>query len=574
MISKDNVIIDSVALVDGLKHKLLSISQLYDKGNEVWFTKEAWVISDKTTRNILLTGKRKGNVHVADFISTSFEGMTCLFSKSCAEESWLWHKKLSHFNFKAMNLLVKKDLVRGLRKLEFTKDGLCDAFQKVKQRKASFKSKIESSIDEPLQLLHMHLVGPINIMSIGKKKYCLVIVDDFKRFYGTFFLHSKDEASQIIINHIKVVENGTKWRVKKIRTDNGIEFKNSSIKNFYDEKGVAHTFSALGTPQQNGVVERKNRNLIEAARTMLEESKLSTYFWDEAINTACYTQNISIVNRAHDKTAYQLMKNKNPTINFLHVFGCECLVLKNQGDNLGKFEAKANETIFDRYASTRSYGGYNLGMNIVMESVHVVFDDKKIPGLLDEGNHDTLQFENEYIGDTVESDEEDNSYGKSVSVDVIPSMDNPHPSMDNLSFDKNISTGNASIDKSSSRNLNSFSRSMNLGGASQSQRSFTNKENPLNDQEAFSSRSNLPPQRKWTKSHPFELIIGDAGDGIKTRSATQMNVYTTAFFLKKSQRRLRKHFMMLIEFLICKKNLISLKDTKYGSWCPSLKIDL
>ena len=138
----------------------------------------------------------------------------------------------------------------------------------------------------------MDLFGPVNIMSIAKKKYCLVIVDDFTRFTWTFFLHSKDEASQIIINHIKVVDNGTKWRVKKIRSDNGTEFKNSTMKNFCDEKGITHTFSAPRTPQQNGVVERKNRTLIEAARTMLEESKLPTYFWAEAINTACYTQNI------------------------------------------------------------------------------------------------------------------------------------------------------------------------------------------------------------------------------------------------------------------------------------------
>ena len=141
LISSKNVLIESVALVDGLKHNLLSISQLCDRGNEVWFTKEACVISDKTTGNILLTGNRKGNVYVANFNSTSSEEMTCLFSKACAEESWLWHKKLSQLNFKAMNLLVKKNLVRGLPQDEFTKDGLYDACQKGKQRKASFKSK-------------------------------------------------------------------------------------------------------------------------------------------------------------------------------------------------------------------------------------------------------------------------------------------------------------------------------------------------------------------------------------------------------------------------------------------------
>ena len=100
--------------------------------------------------NILLTGNMKGNVYVANFNSTNSEVMTCLLSNASFDESWLWHKKLSHLNFNTMNLLVKKNLVRGLSKLQFTKYGLCDACQKGKQRKASFKRKIESSIDEPL----------------------------------------------------------------------------------------------------------------------------------------------------------------------------------------------------------------------------------------------------------------------------------------------------------------------------------------------------------------------------------------------------------------------------------------
>ena len=236
LISKQNVIIDSVALVDGLKHNLLSISQLCDNGNEAWFTKEACVIFDKTTRNILLTRNKNESVYVADFNSTSSEGITCLFSKANTEEIQLWHKKLPHLNFKAMNLLVKKNLVRGLPKVELTKDGLCDASQTRKQRKSSFKSRIESSIDEPLQLLHMDLFGPVNIMSMSKKMYCLVIIYDFTRFSQTFFLHSKPEKSQFIINHIKVVDNGTKWTVKKIMSDNGTECKNFTMKYFCNEK--------------------------------------------------------------------------------------------------------------------------------------------------------------------------------------------------------------------------------------------------------------------------------------------------------------------------------------------------
>ena len=171
---------------------------------------ESCFIANKESGDILLTWNRKGNVYIADFNSSKVDSLTCLLSKASVDDSWIWHKKLSHLNFKAMNMLVQKNLVRGLSNKEFTKDGLCGSYQKRKQRKSSFKRKSISLIDEPLKLLHMDLFGPVNIMSISKNKYALVIVDDFTRFSWTFFLHSKDEASQLIINHIKNVETGFK----------------------------------------------------------------------------------------------------------------------------------------------------------------------------------------------------------------------------------------------------------------------------------------------------------------------------------------------------------------------------
>ena len=125
-----------------------------------------------------------------------------------------------------------------------------------------------------------------------------MIVDDFSKFSWTFFLHSKDEASESIINHIKIVNNNyPNSLVRRIRTDNGTEFKNSMMRSFCEEKEIIHEFSAPRTPQQNGVVERKNITLIEAARTILGESRLLTYFWAEVVNTTYYTQNISLINQ-------------------------------------------------------------------------------------------------------------------------------------------------------------------------------------------------------------------------------------------------------------------------------------
>ena len=137
----------------------------------------------------------------------------------------------------------------------------------------------------------MDLFGPVNVMSMSKKRYALVIVDDYSKYTWVLFFHSKDETPQMVIDHVKSIELDSKCPARAIRSDNGTEFKNTILNDFCADKGIKRQYSTPRTPQQNGVVERKNRALIEATRTMLSESKLPMYFWAEAVNTACYTQN-------------------------------------------------------------------------------------------------------------------------------------------------------------------------------------------------------------------------------------------------------------------------------------------
>ena len=173
-----------------------------------------------------------------------------------------------------------------------------------------------------------------------------------------------------------------------------LEFKNSQMNEFCKYKGISHQFSTPGTPQQNGVVERKNKTLIEAGRTMLEEAKLPTYFWEEAINTTCFTQACTLIN-IHGVTPYQMLKGKKPSLKHLHIFGCKCFVLRTHPLLLGKFETKADEGIFVGYPlATRAFKVYNLRTRIVIESINVSFDDGKISGI-DGESHEDLVFGND-----------------------------------------------------------------------------------------------------------------------------------------------------------------------------------
>ncbi|GJY31270.1 putative ribonuclease H-like domain-containing protein [Tanacetum coccineum] len=179
-----------------------------------------------------------------------------------------------------------------------------------KQHRASCKSKVLNPITKPLFMLHMDLFGPTFVSSLMHKKYCLVVTDDYSRFTWVFFLTSKDETSEILKNFIKVIENLVDKKVKIIRSDNGTEFKNKVMDDFCREKGIKREYSVARTPQQNGVAERRNRTLIEAARTMLVDSKLPTTFWAEVVSTACYVQNRVLVVKPHNKTPYELFKGK------------------------------------------------------------------------------------------------------------------------------------------------------------------------------------------------------------------------------------------------------------------------
>ncbi|GJV15307.1 putative ribonuclease H-like domain-containing protein [Tanacetum coccineum] len=246
-----------------------------------------------------------------------------------------------------------------------------------KQHRASCKSKVLNPITKPLFMLHMDLFGPTFVSSLMHKKYCLVVTDDYSRFTWVFFLTTKDETSEILKNFIKEIENLVDKKVKIIRSDNGTEFKNKVMDDFCREKGIKREYSVARTPQQNGVAERRNRTLIEAARTMLADSKLPTTFWAEAVSTACYVQNRVLVVKPHNKTPYELFRGFKPALSFMRPFGCHVTIL-NTLDNLGKFDGKSDEGFFVGYSlSSKAFRVYNTRTRKVEENLHIEFLENK-----------------------------------------------------------------------------------------------------------------------------------------------------------------------------------------------------
>nr|GEU82616.1 retrotransposon protein, putative, unclassified [Tanacetum cinerariifolium] len=218
-------------------------------------------------------------------------------------------RSLSHLNFNTINDLARNDLVAGLPKFKYHKEHLCPSCEQGKSKRASHPLKPVPNSRQRLHLLHMDLCGPMRIASINEKRYILLIVDDYSRYTWVHFLRKKDEAPEVIIKFLKRITVLLQSPIIIIRTDNGTEFKNQVLKVYFESVGISHQMSFVRTPQQNGVVERRNRTLVEAARTMLIFSRAPLFLWAEAIATAVYVnQPDGFVDPYHPEKVYRLKK--------------------------------------------------------------------------------------------------------------------------------------------------------------------------------------------------------------------------------------------------------------------------
>ncbi|GJS19605.1 retrovirus-related pol polyprotein from transposon TNT 1-94 [Tanacetum coccineum] len=262
---------------------------------------------------VVLIAPRRRDVYVIDMSSFNKESNACFFAKASPSINWLWHKRLSHLNFKNINNLAKHNLVFGLPSLTFSKYKNCSACEKGKHHITSFKIKRPFFTNKSLHLLHIDLFGPVKPQTISHNKYTLVILDEYSR-------------------------------VKELRSDNGIEFRNHKLEEFYDE--------------------------------------------NEAVNTACYTQNRSIIMKRHGKTSYDVFRGKSPDINYFHVFGC-LVHIYNHKDHLGKFDEKADDGFFLGYSPmAKAFRVFNIRRQEMEEIVHVTFskDDEAISQSNTEGD--------------------------------------------------------------------------------------------------------------------------------------------------------------------------------------------
>ncbi|GJR39998.1 retrovirus-related pol polyprotein from transposon TNT 1-94 [Tanacetum coccineum] len=393
-------------------------------------------------------------------------------------------------NLEGVDLLTgsraRHGLVRGIPKLKFKKDHLCSACVMGKSKKKPHKPKPEDTNQEKLYLLHMDLCGPMCVASINGKKYILVIIDDYSRFTWVKCLRSKDEDPDFIIKFLKMI-------------------------------------------QQNGVVERRNYTLIKAARTMLIYAKAMLFLWAEAVATACYTQNRSIIRLRHGKTPYELLHDKLPHLSFFHVFGALCYPT-NDSENLGKLQPKA-DIDFDELtamASEHSNSGptlHEMTPAIISSGLDLLFQP-----LFDELLNHPPSVDRpapEFIALILEVVTPEPAASTSSPSSTTVDQDAPSPSNSQTTPETQSPVISNDVEE----------ENHDLDVVHMNNDPFFGIPIPENNSEASSSLVVIPTivhtaapnsehVTKWTKDHPLDNIIGEIGRPVSTR----LQLYEQALF--------------------------------------------
>jgi transposase InsO family protein len=372
-----------------------------DQGHKLTFDSEKCEIRKEGSGKLVGTAARtSNNIYVLSEIGNE----KCCLGKE--DESWLWNRRMGHMHFDNLVKVNKRESVREMPQIMKPTNTLCKHCQQGKQTKTRFKSK-EYSTTRPLEIVHTDLVGPTTTKGLKGEKYFMLLVDDYTRMTAVFFLKNKSEAFENFKIYKEMVENEMDSRIKCLRSDNGGEFTSKEFMDYCSSHGIKRQFFVARTPQQNGVVERKNMTVQEMARTMLMDSKLTDIFWTQAVHTTVHIQNRVMLRNNTDKTPYELWKGRPTNVKHFRVFGSKCYIKREDG-RMGKFDSRVDKGILVGYSSTRkAYKCYNLILNKVVESINVTIDETGRPESKEEENKSMEQLLEEEDEKEVEEEDED-----------------------------------------------------------------------------------------------------------------------------------------------------------------------
>ena len=372
--------LQDVLYVPDLAKNLFSVSAVTKKKYSMSFDQEKCVIVDKNG-NVVGSGKVCDNLFVLDVpqMKKKSHDVNAASELSEASSEHLWHQRYGHLGLKNLRMLRDKELVQGLKFQSSQESTFCDGCAKGKQKRMPFP-KESSRATEILEIVHSDVCGPMQTKSHGGNRYFVTFIDDKSRFTAVYFMQRKDQVFEKFKEYEAMVTNVTGKNIKILRSDNGGEYTSKVFVDYLRKKGIQRQLTIPRTPQQNGVAERMNRTIQEAARSMMHNAGLEYGFWGEAVETAVILRNRSPTVAVENMTPYENFMGKKPDVSNLKVFGCNAY-MHIAKETRKKWDPKSKKCIFIGYSLySKAYRLWDPKARKVHLSRDVLFEENNFDG--------------------------------------------------------------------------------------------------------------------------------------------------------------------------------------------------
>lgn len=402
-----------VLYVPDLSKNLLSVNAMTQTGAEVYFDNEVCVVS-RDGRQITIGHSYQNKLYR---LNTNHEYASMADS---AVTQKIWHQRYGHLNKNYIDDLKKENLVSGMKIRSGESVEKCEPCILGKMKRKSFPKSSETKTSCVLELVHSDVCGPMEVESIGGSKYFMTLTDDYSRYTVVYFLRKKSEVLSCFKAYVVQMENLMGKRLLKVRTDNGGEYTSTEFHNYCKQMGEFQEFTNPYTPEQNGISERLNQTIVNAARSMLIQAKLPIKFWAEAINCAVYIKNRSVTSALSKTTPYQVWFGKKPDVSNLRVFGCLAYAHVPRQCRR-KLEPKSTKCIFTGYPEgTKGYRLYNLSTGKFIRSRSVLFNENEFKQFNEVKQEDVIHIFSNSLDDVEDTNNEEIVEHVAENVDEQP----------------------------------------------------------------------------------------------------------------------------------------------------------
>lgn len=358
--------------IPALKSNIINLGQATESGCVVNMKGNVLTLHDKEGKLITQGSRSQNRLYK---VPMDIVDEKCL-KLAIANESARWHARLGHIGVETMKLMIRKELVSGIPNISIEKEA-CESCALGKQTRQAFPKATLFRAEEPLELIHGDLCGPITPATPARNKYIFVLVDDHTRYMWTILMKEKSDAFEKFKAFKTMIEQQTQKKIKTLRADRGGEFTSTEFQCFCEKSGIQRHLTAPYTPQQNGVVERRNRTLLEMTRSILKHMRIPYYLWGEAIRHATYLINRVGTRTLQSQTPYEVLKGKKPNVKHLRVFGCIGYA-KIETPHLRKLDDRSRTLVhLGTEPGSKAYRMFDPTSKRVVVSRDVIFDESK-----------------------------------------------------------------------------------------------------------------------------------------------------------------------------------------------------